>query len=379
VLIDNAIEPSLKAARQHLAHLRSVEGALAAQDHARNNPHVPAPNKPLVVAECDPQSSEQMFEYRRGTLELLGTNMCVEGDTGTTRLVACNPAKKLQQWMYNTEMWSPKRASRGSEVKVGLLIDGVDLAGFTHRLHSSLTETFDAVDNRLSLVDSEIMTSSVANKSEIDSRSPANKSVLVEVRMVATSLANAQSFKAELEHQVRDGEFDAELMRQAAKHGAELAVTGLSVSLHGQIEAGVKGSKEELSGCGLSAWGSFTSCTAKCGGGTKSRVRSIVRPPPHGKCTQPLSESRACNTQECVQTDCIVSQWGVFSPCTKLCGSGTMIRERRILIHPLNQGTSCPKLKETRSCATQACAGASSTPGLVTSSNEVVMLDNNKL
>merc|ERR1712146_684328 len=64
------------------------------------------------------------------------------------------------------------------------------------------------------------------------------------------------------------------------------------------------------SDCGLSAWGVFTSCTAKCSGGTKSRVRTVLVPPTTGTCDQPLKQTVVCNTLPCIPQDCLVAQWG---------------------------------------------------------------------
>lgn len=53
--------------------------------------------------------------------------------------------------------------------------------------------------------------------------------------------------------------------------------------------------------------------------------------------------------------DCIVSDWGGYSRCTKNCGTGSQYRTREILYHPRRGGASCPTLKETRVCNTQSC------------------------
>jgi len=53
---------------------------------------------------------------------------------------------------------------------------------------------------------------------------------------------------------------------------------------------------------GYSSWGSWTSCTKTCGGGTKSRYRSCTNPKPAngGKpCSGSSIEKPSCNTNGC--------------------------------------------------------------------------------
>ena len=53
---------------------------------------------------------------------------------------------------------------------------------------------------------------------------------------------------------------------------------------------------------GWNSWGSWTSCTATCGGGTKSRSRSCTNPSPAngGKpCPGSSGDRPACNTNGC--------------------------------------------------------------------------------
>ena len=53
---------------------------------------------------------------------------------------------------------------------------------------------------------------------------------------------------------------------------------------------------------GWNSWGSWTSCTATCGGGTKSRSRSCTNPSPAygGKpCPGSSRDRPACNTKGC--------------------------------------------------------------------------------
>ena len=55
------------------------------------------------------------------------------------------------------------------------------------------------------------------------------------------------------------------------------------------------------------------------------------------------------------QTDCKVSDWSIWSNCSKTCGGGTRNRTRTITQQSTNGGQSCPTLTETQPCSTQAC------------------------
>lgn len=48
--------------------------------------------------------------------------------------------------------------------------------------------------------------------------------------------------------------------------------------------------------------------------------------------------------------DCLVSEWGEWSPCGKTCGFGTRQRSREIMQMPANRGNSCPLLTEESMC-----------------------------
>ena len=53
---------------------------------------------------------------------------------------------------------------------------------------------------------------------------------------------------------------------------------------------------------GWSEWGSWTSCSHTCGGGSQTRMRTCTNPPPSGggaDCQGGNSQSQSCNTDEC--------------------------------------------------------------------------------
>ena len=107
--------------------------------------------------------------------------------------------------------------------------------------------------------------------------------------------------------------------------------------------------------CVVSNWGDWTTCTKSCGSGQESRSRSIDENPTSGGAPcGALSQTRSCNDQPCPQ-DCVVSNWGAFSACTVTCGGGEKTRTRTETTPTAHGGVACPPLQETQSCNAQAC------------------------
>jgi hypothetical protein len=108
--------------------------------------------------------------------------------------------------------------------------------------------------------------------------------------------------------------------------------------------------------CKLTEWEGWSACSVPCGGGKEERVRSIVTAPMYGgKQCGDLREERACNTQSC-PVDCVTSEWGEWTACTKSCGGGAQTRSKQILRPAQYGGKACPAvLTETRSCNEAPC------------------------
>jgi hypothetical protein len=107
--------------------------------------------------------------------------------------------------------------------------------------------------------------------------------------------------------------------------------------------------------CKVSEWSDYSSCSRLCGSGTQVRRRKVDIPPRFGGSECPsLVESTPCNIQRC-PLDCKVSSWSSWSPCSKPCGSGKQNRTRNILQTHFLDGKSCPTLSEEVSCNNQMC------------------------
>eukprot|EP01065_Artemidia_motanka_P022088 TRINITY_DN26304_c0_g1_i1.p1 TRINITY_DN26304_c0_g1~~TRINITY_DN26304_c0_g1_i1.p1 ORF type:complete len:2616 (+),score=645.94 TRINITY_DN26304_c0_g1_i1:60-7850(+) len=109
--------------------------------------------------------------------------------------------------------------------------------------------------------------------------------------------------------------------------------------------------------CQVTGWSDWTACTAACGGGTKSRTRSVVNPGAAGASCPVLVENMQCGAGPCDES-CIVSEWGGWDICTATCGGGTQERLRWVVRGRKGAGAPCPSLREVRTCAEAACRSA---------------------
>lgn len=107
------------------------------------------------------------------------------------------------------------------------------------------------------------------------------------------------------------------------------------------------------SDCIVSEWGEWSPCGASCGGGQQARQRSVLSVPVEGGEECPaLIESRACNTFSC-DGGCDVGPWGEWGPCSKPCEGGTKTRTRAV--EPLEDGADCPPSTQTAPCNLHDC------------------------
>lgn len=137
---------------------------------------------------------------------------------------------------------------------------------------------------------------------------------------------------------------------------------------HGGRKCDYLGDAEEKVKCNLrpcpidgqyTNWGSFTRCTKTCGGGQQTRVRLCSNPRPQfgGKrCVGPFIEVEDCNTDPCP----IPGGWTGYSAwdkCTVTCGGGSTLRRRECTAPaPDHGGPDCEgPNKEKKQCNPQNC------------------------
>lgn len=81
--------------------------------------------------------------------------------------------------------------------------------------------------------------------------------------------------------------------------------------------------------CQTTNWTLFSQCSKSCGGGLKTRTRSIISDAQNGgtPCGD-LKESKICNSRPC-PVDCELSNFTEFSACTATCGGAHALLSRR--------------------------------------------------
>lgn len=104
--------------------------------------------------------------------------------------------------------------------------------------------------------------------------------------------------------------------------------------------------------CTVTQWNDWSSCSAICGGGQKTRTRKLVTTA--ASCPFHLFESLPCNTQPC-PVDCAVGSFGPYTACSVSCGEGIQRRTRNITTVPSGDGKACPALYEVNTCNAGPC------------------------
>ena len=110
---------------------------------------------------------------------------------------------------------------------------------------------------------------------------------------------------------------------------------------------------------GWIAFGAWSECSAECGGGTQTRTRTCTNPAPANggaKCEGSASETRNCNLNPCPVDGGWIA-FGAWSECSAKCGGGTQTRTRTCTNPaPANGGAECEgSATETRNCNLNPC------------------------
>ena len=59
----------------------------------------------------------------------------------------------------------------------------------------------------------------------------------------------------------------------------------------------------------------------------------------------------------CYQVDCKLSDWESWNSCSKTCGMGSRLRNRKILVSAKNEGRQCGSTVDIMDCNQDPCPG----------------------
>merc|ERR1719424_2668596 len=106
--------------------------------------------------------------------------------------------------------------------------------------------------------------------------------------------------------------------------------------------------------CEYDSWSGWTVCSASCGNGTSSRERGELVQAAHGgaACDGDDKQNRDCEIVPCA-IDCVWDDWSDWSVCDEPCGPGSQERSRGIATHPMYGGAAC----EGKDLQRQDCTG----------------------
>lgn len=124
------------------------------------------------------------------------------------------------------------------------------------------------------------------------------------------------------------------------------------------VSMNIKGTKtpDFFQDCKVSKWSDVSpGCSVSCGGGVVKRERHIEVHPVRGTACPTLNAVASCNTHHC-PIDCKLGDWSGWGACSaRECGGGVQDRTRPVNVEPMYSGEQCGETEEVRNCNMQAC------------------------
>merc|ERR1711871_1102031 len=107
--------------------------------------------------------------------------------------------------------------------------------------------------------------------------------------------------------------------------------------------------------CEVSPWGTWSLCTVTCGKGARWRERTITRISKWaGHVCPELKDLGECEERSC-PIDCKVSEWSLWTACNRSCGGGSKTKTRTMIRSAQFEGAACPALQEMKPCNQEHC------------------------
>jgi len=108
--------------------------------------------------------------------------------------------------------------------------------------------------------------------------------------------------------------------------------------------------------CQVSQWGDWSACSSECGPGHQVRTRSVAKDRvDNGRpCVESLQEVTSCESDACTDEKCAWGDWQEWTSCSASCGGG--MRSRFRTASPI-RGKSCgaESASEVMPCGTGSC------------------------
>ncbi|XP_069125616.1 spondin-1-like isoform X3 [Argopecten irradians] len=109
--------------------------------------------------------------------------------------------------------------------------------------------------------------------------------------------------------------------------------------------------------CQVSSWTDWSPCSVTCGKGFMMKTRTVEREARNGgRCSRRLSKKKKCRRPNKCPVDCVLSEWGEWTPCSHTCGdNAAQKRRKRVIKRPKRGGMDCPPRREKKFCVLPVC------------------------